>query len=173
MWTIGNHDAIGFSPFGVDRSAGPDTALARAYEVMSQSRRVLEHQGTGTMTAVLLDSGSLRRPSGSATTTSKGIIAAQFRRRPAPATRLRCDTFYLHAPDDYVVVAHSVNIYFTAATNPSDSVGLATVEEGVYAYGKWIPGRRLNGDETPEWKEHLSFRGENYSIQHVKLYRYH
>jgi hypothetical protein len=65
-----------------------------------------------------------------------------------------------------------MNVYFNAATNASDSVGLATVEEGVYAGGKWIPGRRLNGDETSEWKA-LRFRSDSYTIQHVKLYRYH
>ena len=79
--------------------------------------------------------------------------------------------FIRTGPDDYVVVAQNVNVYFTAADNPSDSVGLATVEEGAYAGGKSIPGRRLNGDETPEWKA-LKFRGDNYSIQKVKLYRY-
>ena len=50
-------------------------------------------------------------------------------------------------------------------------LGLGTVDEGVYAGGKWIPGRRLNGDETPEWKA-LRFRADNYGIQRVKLYRY-
>jgi hypothetical protein len=37
--------------------------------------------------------------------------------------------------------------------------------------GAWVPGRRLNGDETPEWKA-LRFRADNYGIQRVKLYRY-
>jgi hypothetical protein len=64
-----------------------------------------------------------------------------------------------------------MNIYFSAADNPSDSVGIGTVEEGIYENGRWVPGRRLNGDEVPEWKA-LRFRGDNYSIQHVKLYRY-
>jgi hypothetical protein len=50
-------------------------------------------------------------------------------------------------------------------------VGLGTVDEGVYDGGRWVPGRRLNGDETPEWKA-LRFRDDNYSIQRVKLYRY-
>jgi hypothetical protein len=31
------------------------------------------------------------------------------------------------------------------------------------------PGRRLNGDETPEWK---ALRGGNCGIQHVKLHRH-
>jgi hypothetical protein len=51
-------------------------------------------------------------------------------------------------------------------------VGLAVVEEGQYVNGRWLPGRRLNGDETPEWKA-LWFAGDRYTIQKIKLYRYH
>jgi beta-galactosidase GanA len=58
FWAFGKHDAIGFSPFGIDRTAGADTELARAYAVISQvSPLILEHQGNGTMTSVLLDNG--------------------------------------------------------------------------------------------------------------------
>ena len=79
--------------------------------------------------------------------------------------------FISTGPDDFVIVGRSMNVYSTAADDPSASVGLGTVDEGVYDDGRWVPGRRLNGDETPEWKA-LRFREDNYSIQHVKLYRY-
>ncbi|MGA2174237.1 MAG: DUF5597 domain-containing protein [Verrucomicrobiota bacterium] len=174
LWAFGKHDAIGFSPFGIDRTAGPDTELARAYDVMAQvAPLILEHQGKGTMTAVLLDSG------GAAQTVTLGNynLEARFTSRNfgvvtnAPPERV-AGLFISTGPDDYVIVGRSMNVYFTAATNPSESVGLGTVEEGVYAGGKWIAGRRLNGDETPEWKA-LRFRGDNYTLQRVKLYRYH
>ena len=60
---------------------------------------------------------------------------------------------------------------FTLAANESESVELGTAEEGVCRNSRWVPGRRLNGNEAPEWKA-LSFRSDNYSIQHVKLCRY-
>jgi hypothetical protein len=50
-------------------------------------------------------------------------------------------------------------------------VGLAVVEEGQYVNGRWVPGRRLNGDETPEWKA-LWLGEDRYTIQKIKLYRY-
>ena len=79
--------------------------------------------------------------------------------------------FISTGPDDFVVVGRAMNVYFSSATKPADNVGLGMVEEGVYSDGRWVPGRRLNGDETPEWKA-LRFPAERYSIQHVKLYRY-
>jgi|GEM_PF-1077930 len=50
-------------------------------------------------------------------------------------------------------------------------VGLAVVEEVQYVNGRWVLGRRLNGDETPEWRG-LCFQGDRYAIQKIKLYRY-
>ena len=173
FWAFGKHDAIGYSPFGIDRTAGADTELARAYDVIAQiAPLILAHQGDGTMTSVLLDNG------GEAQTVRLGNynLEARFSSRSfggvsnTPPDRVAA-LFISTGPDDYIIVARGMNVYFTVATNPSDSVGLATVEEGVYADGKWVPGRRLNGDETPEWKA-LRFRSDAYTIQHVKLYRY-
>jgi hypothetical protein len=64
-----------------------------------------------------------------------------------------------------------MSIYFESATDASESVGLVAADEGQYVDGRWIPGRRLNGDETPDWRA-LWFPGDRYSIQKVKLYRY-
>jgi hypothetical protein len=79
--------------------------------------------------------------------------------------------FIATGPDDFIIVGRGMNVYFASATNPSENVGLGTVDEGVYTDGRWVPGRRLNGDETPEWKA-LRFQADNYGIQRVKLYRY-
>jgi hypothetical protein len=78
--------------------------------------------------------------------------------------------FICTGPDDYIVMGRNLMVYFSA-TNETESVGIGTDEEGVYEKGRWVPGRRLNGDEVPEWRA-LRFHGDNYSIQHVKLYRY-
>ncbi len=174
IWAYGRHDLIGYSPFGIDRFAGADSELARGYAVVAQvAPLILEHQGQGTMTAVLLDRN------GASQTVRLGNynFEARYASRsfgPAgaatPPERV-AGLFIATGPDDFVIVGRSMNIYFSAADDPSASVGLGTVEEGVYDAGRWVPGRRLNGDETPEWKA-LRFREDNYSIQCVKLYLY-
>ena len=175
IWAFGRHDAIAYSPFGIDRFAGAGTELAQAYDVVAQiSPLILEHQGMGTMPAVLVS----RDGAPQSVRLGDYQIEARYAARtfgPAsantPPERI-AGLFISVGPDDYVVVGRAMNVYFTSAVTPSDSVGLGTVEEGVYADGRWVPGRRLNGDETPEWKA-LRFRTENYGIQRVKLYRYH
>jgi len=57
FYAFGLHDAIGFCPFSIESIEDPDNApLAKAYDVLSQlSPLILENQGKGTMTGVLLD----------------------------------------------------------------------------------------------------------------------
>jgi beta-galactosidase GanA len=172
IWAFGAQDAMGYSPFGIDRMAGADTELARAYDVIAQvSPMILASQGRNLMTAVLLD-----RDQTQTVRLGNYNIEARFSARSfGPATNTSPDRvaglFIAEGPDDFLVVGRSMNVYFTVATDPAQKVGLGTVEEGVYREGRWIPGRRLNGDETPEWRA-LRFRGDAYTIQRVKLYRY-
>jgi hypothetical protein len=56
---------------------------------------------------------------------------------------------------------------------------LATVEEGVFVNGRWVPGRILNGDDSDEGnflmldKSGCCWSPTNTkSIQHFTLYRY-
>jgi len=174
IYVFGRHDAIGYSPFGIDRSAGGDTEFARGYEFLSQiAPLILENQGKGTMTAVLLERD------GKPQTVRLGnyTIEARYSARsfgPANANASPdcvAGLFIATGPDDFVIVGRGLNVYFASATNPSENVGLGTVEEGVFENGRWVTGRWLNGDETPEWKG-LRFRADNYGMQRVKLYRY-
>jgi hypothetical protein len=170
IWAMGRHNAMGYSPFGVDRSPTMDAELAKAYQFLSQmAPLILANQGTGKMTAVLVDKE---------TPTTKVrlgdyVIEARFSagRSPAPAVERVAGLFIQLGPDDYVIVGRNMGVYFESATDQTQSVGLGTVEEGRYVDGRWVAGRRLNGDETPEWKA-LWFQGDRYTIQKVKLYRY-
>ena len=62
-----------------------------------------------------------------------------------------------------------------APNTPGDPIaGIVSIEEGSFADGRWVPGRRLNGDETGQGK-FLRIGGfgiPNGSIQRVQLYRY-
>jgi beta-galactosidase GanA len=170
IWAMGKHNAIGYSPFGVDRSATVDGELVKGYQFLSQvAPLILANQGSGKMTAVLVDKE---------TPTAKVrlgdyVIEARFSagRGPAPALDRVAGLFIQVGPDEYVVVGRNLGVYFESATDQTQSVGLGTVEEGRYVDGRWVAGRRLNGDETPEWKA-LRFQGDGYTIQKVKLYRY-
>jgi len=173
--TAGKYDGIGYSPFGIDRLASPQGELAKGYQVLSQvAPLILERQGLGKVTAVLVDkeAPSSKVRLGDYTIEARYAERSQDPNAPvAPPVDRVAGLFIQLGPDDFVVVGRSMSVYFETATDAAQSVGLAVVEEGQYVDGRWIPGRRLNGDETPEWKA-LWFQGDRYSIQKVRLYRY-
>jgi hypothetical protein len=75
----------------------------------------------------------------------------------------------MNAPDQFYIGGSSMTITFSQKS-PEFKAGLATVEEGTFIEGKWIPGRRLAGDDTAQG-DNLRL-GEGYNIQKVTLYRY-
>jgi hypothetical protein len=175
MSAAAKYDAIGYSPFGIDRLVSPEGELGKGYQVLAQvASLILERQGLGKVTAVLVDKDTPRSKVrlGDYTIEARYALRSQDPNAPvAPPVDRVAGLFIQLGPDDYAIVGRSESVYFESATDPAQSVGLATVEEGQYVDGRWVPGRRLNGDETPDWRA-LWFPGDRYTIQKVKLYRY-
>jgi hypothetical protein len=191
LYAFGRHDAIGFSPMngGIDRRLAPDYDLISGYDLSTQlTPLILEHQGNGTMSAVLMEpKDPPRKIQLGNYTLSVAFIKPRAERRgdppPEPPT-LAGAIFINTAPDEYYVAGFGVSVAFAPNTPALPLAGLDTVEEGAFVNGRWVPGRRLAGDstiegdclelkwprkgETPSLKSRLSTEG----IQRVTLYRY-
>jgi hypothetical protein len=50
-------------------------------------------------------------------------------------------------------------------------VGIGAVDEGTFVEGKWVPGRRLNGDENDQGKA-WRFDSKQVRTEKASLYRY-
>jgi hypothetical protein len=77
--------------------------------------------------------------------------------------------FIATGPDEYFVAGSGVSVKFTPNTPGPEVDGLATVEEGAFVDGRWVPGRRLAGDDTAQGQ---GFSLRDKGIQRVTLYRY-
>jgi hypothetical protein len=51
-------------------------------------------------------------------------------------------------PGDYWIVGGPMSVTFTPNTPGPGRVILGSYDESIYRDGRWLPGRRLNGDET-------------------------
>ena len=179
---LGKYGAIGYSPFGIEDKKNENVPLSKAYAVLSQlSPLIAEHQGNGTMSAALLKPG-MANPH-----IKLGNYTIQVELRKTRGSKVLPDIgygiFIAVAPNEYIIAANDIEVTFLP--NSSDSIaGLMLVEEGKFANGKWIPERRLNGDEVQlrydldvaaterQSGAGLCFLPEKYSIQRVKLYNY-
>jgi len=223
FYVFGQHDGIGFSPFGIDELfftmepgmteelerrfspnsiddllfTGPartrielsDLPLARSYDTIARlTPLILENQGKGKMAGavVIADEPPQKIALGNYVLT---VSYASGRRdpvpvppgvpAPAPAPYRIPDRagvlFIAVGPDEYIAASSGpVNVRFSPNTPGAPIAGIDSIEEGTFVDGRWVPGRRLNGDESDSDKAVRLGGGviPNGRIQWVKLYRY-
>jgi hypothetical protein len=84
--------------------------------------------------------------------------------------------FIAVGPDEYIVAGSGpVDVTFSPNSPGDPIVGVLSIDEGKFVDGRWVPGRRLNGDESGSGK-YVRLNGgvlPNGAIQRVRLYRYH
>jgi len=76
--------------------------------------------------------------------------------------------------NEFICAGKGFDLFFTPV-NDSMRVGIDTVDEGTFTDGKWIPERRLNGDETHASTYDgtgLKFPPDRVSVQKISLYHY-
>jgi beta-galactosidase GanA len=73
--------------------------------------------------------------------------------------------------NDFIIAGTGVVITFTVNNASNKSAGILQADEGIYKDGKWIPGRRMNGDQDHQGR-HIRIPVGDWGIQKVKLYQY-
>jgi len=144
FYALAEHDAICFAPFGIDGMADSNPyAEANAFlaEIMPL---IVKHQGTGQMIGLVqqgekeirrVDLGGHRlriqfgQPMEKGKVPGRGLIIAI-------------------EPDEYLVAGSGFSVDFLPKPDGLPNVDFLSVDEGRFEKGAWIPGRRLNGDES-------------------------
>jgi len=164
-WAFAEHDAICFSPFGIDTR--PES-MAEEYKFLNQLMPVItQYQGTGRMAGMYLQSGDTaknyeyqlnndvkviishqqlarREVSPNSSGTGGSATAQPQGQIPEPGSY----GLYIKTGDNEFIVAGN-NLSVTAlSTNPKKEVWLKDAWEGTYENGVWKPIVLLNGDEA-------------------------
>jgi Domain of unknown function (DUF5597)/Beta-galactosidase len=200
FYAIGRHAALGYSPFGIDNAGrllalrpaageSPDVdvrklPLPMAYAVLRQlAPLILAHQASGTISAVSLNHGHPTED----VTLGNYVLHADLRRNrrdPGQVPPFGYGLFIALGPDEYLVAGSDLQVTFTPTTPGPPIAGIATAETGSFVAGKWVAGRRMNGDDILlDYKlaeaaaDHQSGSGLRFGpgapmIQRVTLYRY-
>lgn len=170
FYVFGEFDAGCFAPFGIDNERySVNDPLDAAYSLLqNMSSAILENQGKGTMRGMLVDSVSTVQEFELGEYRIKAVLAT------AEPPRISGGIIIQTGPEEYLVAGEGLDIFFS----PKDSsmrAGIETVDEGVFENGKWIPKRRLNGDETHASTYDgtgIRLNYQNVSVQKVSLYKY-
>jgi beta-galactosidase GanA len=179
LYSIGQHDAIGFSPFSIESmDEATNKSLAESYDLLRQlSPLILQYQGKGLMAGLLPEGAEQRLPQ--QLRLGDYILNITYERpTPTPVGQnpqsqnvISGGLVIATGPDEFIFAGTAMTVIFEAATPDNRTVGLLSVEEGKYVNGQWHPGRRLNGDQTHQGR-HMRLGTGKFGIQRVKLYRY-
>jgi len=74
-------------------------------------------------------------------------------------------------PDEFLIAGTGMYLYLGTTGIDDPIAGIETADEGQFVNGRWVPGRRLNGDETNQGR-YLFVPSGKFSIMRVKLYHY-
>jgi Domain of unknown function (DUF5597)/Beta-galactosidase len=170
VWAIGQHAALGVSPFGIE-DAKEDDPLASAYRMLEgMMPLVTRAQAEGRIAGVLLDGET---PESLTLGGYKLTVTAARQRRPqqagpAPAFDNRPYGIVIsEGPDSFLLAGAGFSVAFSP-DSPGPAVGaVGSIDEGRFEAGRWIPGRRLNGDEF-----HPSLPPGKATVLRVRLYRH-
>ncbi|MGA2182431.1 MAG: DUF5597 domain-containing protein [Bryobacteraceae bacterium] len=169
FYAIGQHDAIGVSPFAVDSMANPGSSpLAASYSILAQlAPLILQHQGKGELTGFLLDK---EHPSVKAELAGFDLeISLDF--LFGNKAEIGYGLIVATGPDEFVGAGSGFRVAFSAKTPGPRITGVGSVDEGTFINGKWIPERRLNGDENDQG-QYWRFTDRQLSISRCAVYRY-
>jgi hypothetical protein len=173
FYALADYDALGFAPFGVDRiSAGtvptgipgvaPGQNLVDLVRPMMDNYRLLasavpniaEWQGTGKLHSAVEEDQITERllvltnyealvQFGPAQASYGGMFASGTEKRTGRAMVAEI------APDEFMLIGFDSRISFLPRRGSKfRHAQFVLVEEGSLENGKWMPARRLNGDES-------------------------
>jgi len=168
FYALGEEDGFGFSPFAIEDEADAKSNLAASYNLLaSLTPLITEHQSAGNVHGFVLDKNhpsvdftisgytlhvTLDEIFGFHSESGFGIIMATGR-------------------DEFLGAGKGFRVSFTPRSASGPHVGIAAIDEGSFEDGKWIPGRRLNGDENDQGKG-WRFDPRQLRTEKVTLYRF-
>lgn len=168
FYALGEEAGFGFSPFAIEDDTNPQQDLAASYRAIAAVMpQLTDHQAKGDVHGFLLD-----KEHPAADFTMNGYVLHVSRdeifgqRSEAGYGLLMGD-----GPDRFLGLGKGFRVVFAPVPGEKRGAGIGAIDEGAFEDGKWVPGRRLNGDENDQgaaWR----FDGRHLSAEKVQVYRY-
>ena len=180
FYILGEHAAIGFSPFGIDNWATPATGEMAEKEKSGEDALRVSYNAIASIELLLLEAQSkgkvhgfvLDKQRSSVTFVMQGYdvevsLDEIFGNRAENGFGMILET----GPDAFLGIGKGFRVKFTPRDSGAKHVGIGTIEEGRFEKGNWIAGRWLNGDENDQG-EYWRFDPRELRLEKVTLYHF-
>ena len=149
---------LGLAPPSPTATEPADLPIARSYATLAQLAPViLENFGRGKTAGVLVVTDEPPQR----ITVGDYVLEVSYPRNrmppapastppPAPVPPAHSGALFIAlGPDEYLATGSGpVNVAFSPNTPEVPMADILSIDEGTYLDGRWVPGRRLNGDEN-------------------------
>ena len=176
FYAIGEDQALGISPFGIDgwlpggwaAKNDADNELSVAYQALNQlSPLLLATTKAGMMHGFQLDTNHPSVEFEMNGYTVEVSLDQVFGHRSERGYGLIVAT----GPDTFMGAGKGFRVGFRVRNPSNTRVGLAAIEQGTYKDGRFAPDRRLNGDESDQG-QYWRFEQRGIHIERATLYRF-
>ncbi len=168
FYEFGEEDGIGFSPFAIESEASDKDPLGESYATLAKlAPMILAHQAAGDIHGFVLD----RDHRSVDFTMGDFVLHVSLDNSFDGQAQSGYGLIMATGSDSFLGAGKGFRVTFTPQPRTGPHVGISYVEEGDFKDGKWIAGRRLNGDEDEQgvaWR----FNPHGQTIEKVVLYRY-
>jgi len=161
FYAIGQHDALGFAPFGIEGMPADDL-LGASYELLAHMMPVVAaHHGTGRMIGILQGDEETQEAE-----LGGYRLRVRFRGPIEEGTPPGGGLVIATADGEYIVAGLRFAVDFLPLRDAPQNVDFVALDEGTYHDGEWVQGRRLNGDE------YRLVLGDQPCVRRARLYSY-
>lgn len=168
FYALGEHAAIGFSPFAIDSFSEGTTDLGASYAAIASITPILlDEQTKGNVHGFTL---TKEHPSVEFSVNGYAVQVSLdeiFGNRSENGTGMIIAT----GQNEFLGEGKGFRVLITPRSPSTFKLGYASIDEGTYQDGRWIPGRRLNGDENDQGS-YWRFDSHSIKIEKAVLYRY-
>ncbi|CAN7674034.1 DUF5597 domain-containing protein [Pseudoduganella sp. LjRoot289] len=179
MFSIGELDAIGYSPFGVeDLKDAPNDSVRGAYAMLKQLEPlIMQSQGKGVMRGFkanvsydgVVDPAPSKVQMGAYQL--EVSLANQWGKTESLEYEGRGGLVIQTGADEFIVAGKGITVTFRDPAGAGTAVAIESATEGGFVGGRWQDGRWMNGDQTHQGR-HIRLAGDGYTVQKVKLYKF-
>jgi hypothetical protein len=168
FYALGEEAGFGFSPFGIESEADDKDPLGESYRaIQAIAPLLLEHQSAGDVHGFVLNG---EHPA--AEFTMNGYtLHVSVDNVWTKSVQTGFGLIMADGKDAFLGVGEGFRVTLTLRDSGGQKAGIAAVDEGVFEDGKWIPARRLNGDEDEQgvaWR----FDSRQVRTEKIALYRF-
>ena len=169
FYALGEEAGFGFSPFAIESEASETDPLGDSYKAIASIAPLLaQHQAAGDVHGFVLGPG---HPSEVDFTLSGYTLHVALDNSFGGPASAAFGLIMATGKDEFLGVGKGFRVTFTPRSVTGPKAGIAAVDEGTFEDGKWVPERRLIGDEDDQGV-HWRFDPKQIHIEKVSLYHY-